>query len=384
MTQGLTLTKCILILVILVILVILLVSSMGRCPCLPNRVRCLGNAKHMFASVRTYAAAWDGWTHPDPDYYVKLWQYPLSSEAPPAGQYNAAQARLVKDFRCPSDKCPRLNAHGYYSSYRFLLPGCRLTDIQNPEKTPAVVEVGRRHPSDGVSGGYRSSFSVVFADGHAIMATPEDGLNMPQAYVPGMRCITWYTTTPSALFNALKAMPDLDTSNTTLQAAKPARERTLATGCLSYDGDDWAWIAEDWKDPDGKKRVVANEEHEVPANCVIRWEGYWKVPQDGTNPKSPIRLRGDWFEPQKGWLWLDVNDNNTIDPKETLADQTVTLEAGRKYRLVVLWSNENSNFSRARVLWHYDRPEEANRWRSLSYAECSHEPGVTYDDGQSR
>jgi hypothetical protein len=338
---------------------------------------CVGIARAIFFNTRAYATSWDGWTHPDPDYYVKLAGYPLRNEGPPVGKCDPVAAKLVKDFRCPLDNSPRLNRHGYYSSHWYLLPGCRLTDIQNPEKTPVVVGVYRRHQSPGSEPDDRTSFHVVFADGHWILAKPGD-IDAPQACVPGVACFAWYTTTPATLFDALKTMPDIDLQNAALQAAKRVRSSAQAAGCLSYDSDDWAWIADDWRDPDGNRRVIASEGHDVPANCVIRWEGYWKFPQDGTDPKSAVRLLGDWFDPRRGWLWLDLNDNNVIEPKETLSDQTITLEANRKYRLVVLWYNGISSVCRTRVLWHYDRLGESGNWKSLSYAECFHEPGATY------
>jgi hypothetical protein len=371
-TQGLTLAEWLFILAILTIIVGIVVAELALRSC---DVRCLSIARRISVSIRVYANSWDGYAPPDPDYYVELAGFPLR-EGSPGGPYNPDQARRVTDFRCPLDKNPRLTRHGYYSSYCFE-PWAFLGGIgQDPTLTPMLIEVGRRHR---VPGTQQTSFSVVFLDLSARLAIPANILLMHHALEPGMPCIAWHTTAPAALFDALKTMPDIDLSNDALRTAKLMFSEALTNGCLSYDSDGWAWFADQWRDPDGGKHIVVNADcHELPANCVVRWEGFWKVPQDGANSESTIRLRGDWFGPQRGWLWLDANDNNVIEPKETLPDQAVTLEANRKYRLVVLWYNDNSNSCRARVLWRYDRPGETNYWMRLPYADCFHEPGATY------
>jgi hypothetical protein len=69
------------------------------------------------AMLRAYSMNWNGWTHPDPDYYFKMGGRPLQDE----GGYDPIRASKVNDFVCPDDDRPVMTKHGYRSSY-FVMP----------------------------------------------------------------------------------------------------------------------------------------------------------------------------------------------------------------------------------------------------------------------
>jgi hypothetical protein len=117
-------------------------------------------------------------------------------------------------------------------------------------------------------------------------------------------------------------------------------------------------------------RVLVGDGHEVPTNCVLRWQGDFKFPGTDAGAWSQVRLRGDWSPADAGWLWFDTNGNKTIEPSETLADQTLVLEAEGTYRVVVLWHNERSEQGSVRVRWRKERDGETADWKFLAYDQC--------------
>ena len=130
---------------------------------------CLSQARVIAGAMRAYASNWDGWTNPDPCYYVKEFGYKLSSESgyhdedppwyvPGAANPTRSQRRAesIREFRCPLDKRPILHAHGIPTSYQVCAPftGYNIMDSRmNLNRVLAVAEVGERHPLRGRPGG---------------------------------------------------------------------------------------------------------------------------------------------------------------------------------------------------------------------------------------
>ena len=77
---------------------------------------CMSKARSIVALMRAYSTNWDGWTHPDPEYYVKLSGHPLKGET----GYQRVRAARVKDFLCPLDDEPAKNRHGYPTSFEVM------------------------------------------------------------------------------------------------------------------------------------------------------------------------------------------------------------------------------------------------------------------------
>lgn len=172
----------VIVLVILLLLVAVLgvphfCSASGKALCM----YCMSKARTIANVPRTYASNWDGWTHPDPTYYVKEFGYRLTSEpgyfegefpwyVPDAKTPTKSQvyASKVKDFRCPQDPAPALRAHGISSSYQVMpvFAGGNIMNLgQSAPTTLVVAEVGERHPSEDVS----RQGHYVYADLHATL-----------------------------------------------------------------------------------------------------------------------------------------------------------------------------------------------------------------------
>lgn len=145
---------------------------------------CINRAKRIANAIRLYSARYDGWTNPDPDYYVKLAKYKLKDES----GYDPAFAARVKDFICPADGAPEPNSHGYRSSYVVVGPD-RGQNFQRlsaeAAQVPLVVEKGKRHPVAG-----KLVANYVFADLHA-------STGGPPVYMSGARARAWYGSTSS-------------------------------------------------------------------------------------------------------------------------------------------------------------------------------------------
>jgi len=143
--------------------------------------QCMHKARWIAHAVLTYSANWPDCTIEDPDFYVKLFGYPLNTERgwcndePPwytPGAKKPTQSQVyaseVKDFVCPVDTDPGLNTHGYPSSYRvhYSPRALRAMILDRDVKSSRLVlvsEIGNRHPIDNKTlGGF-----YVFADGHS-------------------------------------------------------------------------------------------------------------------------------------------------------------------------------------------------------------------------
>lgn len=143
--------------------------------------QCPSKARSIAQALLTYSANWPDCTIEDPDFYVKLFGYPLNTERgwcndkPPwytPGAKKPTQSQVyaseVKDFVCPVDTDPGLNTHGYPSSYRvhYSPRALRAMILERDVKSSRLVlvsEIGNRHPIDNKTlGGF-----YVFADGHS-------------------------------------------------------------------------------------------------------------------------------------------------------------------------------------------------------------------------
>lgn len=172
----------ILVTVLIPIAIPVLLNLMDR-PRFSADTDCQGRARAIATAVLAYAHLYDGWTHPDPDYYVKLFGHRLSSEPGYYGEnapwYDAGAANPgpsqryaagIGDFCCPLDKIPGPNKHGICSSYQLApgMAGVNLNSIPgDPMSILVVTEVGERHPKKGKKA--KQKGYCVYADLHVTL-----------------------------------------------------------------------------------------------------------------------------------------------------------------------------------------------------------------------
>jgi hypothetical protein len=72
----------------------------------------MARARGIVVNIRVYSTSWQGWTHDDPGYYIKLMGHALKDEQ----GYSPNAAARVKDFICNVDPNPAFNSQGYRSS----------------------------------------------------------------------------------------------------------------------------------------------------------------------------------------------------------------------------------------------------------------------------
>jgi len=183
-SSGLTFVEA---LVALAVLVALLVFTVLLTRSARHTAECREKALKIAAALRTYASNWDGWSHHDPEAYVKEFGYRLSHETgyfeeePPwiapdgaAPTRSQRRAAAIRDFTCPADPSPAITKHGIPSSYkaRALFSGSSIMSLTGEARDIlAVHEVGQRHWGAGNSEGPGSH--CVFADLHAELLNKE-------------------------------------------------------------------------------------------------------------------------------------------------------------------------------------------------------------------
>jgi len=176
-SAGLTFVEA---LVALAVVVALLVFTVLLTRSARHTAECRENALKIAAALRTYASNWNGWSHHDPEAYVKEFGYRLSHETgyfeeePPwiasdgaAPTRSQMRAAAVPDFTCPADPSPATTKHGIPSSYkaRALFSGSSIMNLTAAARDIlAVHEVGQRHCGAGSGEGPGSH--CVFADLH--------------------------------------------------------------------------------------------------------------------------------------------------------------------------------------------------------------------------
>jgi hypothetical protein len=110
-SAGVLLNLLVIVVIVLVLAALILPALQKASSASPHR-GCMSKVRGIPAAIRAYAALWGGWTHPDPDYYIKLYGFKLSHE----NGWAPNGYRTSKDLLCPIDDSPRL-AHGVRTSY---------------------------------------------------------------------------------------------------------------------------------------------------------------------------------------------------------------------------------------------------------------------------
>jgi prepilin-type N-terminal cleavage/methylation domain-containing protein len=294
--SGFTLIELIVVVTIIAILAALIVPALQRAQAAAMTRRCMGLAKAIASTARTYANSWNGYTNPDPDYFIKEYKYKLASEegyfaGDKAGQWydptgakisqSQAYAARIRDFCCPVDNTPPVNAHGIPSSYRIMstFAGMNVMNTLVPTSQILVLrEIGKRHPIPGQ--GSVLEGHLVFADMHAVQKSPP--------YISGLRVRAWNTTDIGrAITDTIPTRPNYDDIWT-----------------ASMEDQNWTWLpnigASNWGQPG-----------DAAADTItIRWDGFLVPPRSGD---YDIYFRQD----DNVWIWLDLNQNTQVDAGET-------------------------------------------------------------------
>jgi prepilin-type N-terminal cleavage/methylation domain-containing protein len=345
---GFTLIELMIVVTILAILAALLIPALGRAQAQAQKTRCLGTAKSIATTTRTYATTWDGWTHPDPSYYIKLLGRPLYGDPTfPINDNNAINvAKAVKDFRCPADSSPALNFHNYFSSYAFLLPSTNLMAVESASLM--VTEKGTRHPSKGTGA---LSFNTVYVDGSGGLAADRaGGASYDPATAQGALYYAWTSTNPGGVLPLLQT-PTLDVAKLQGQATMVA-VGTMASGAFGWDWTGWQWLADKWtKYPADIFNSNNNAAYKAVRNAVIRWDGYMTFKDMGNNTDGNVKASyyhiWIWAGNYGQWLWIDFNSNDKVDTEEVWTGDrwaTMLIKDG-KYKYVNLWYNNATHLT---------------------------------------
>lgn len=275
-----TLIELMVVVTIIAILAALVIPALQKAQAKSMGMRCLSISRSIAASIRNYAANWNGWTNPDRESYVKEFGYRLNSEVGYFGEAADAWAgdtssqsyqfasEKIKDFRCPVDEGPEINRHAIRTSYSVTsaFGGSNVMNMTGEaNRTLAVKEVGSaRHPLEG-----DMERSYVFADLSATLGYRGPALN-------GARMRVWNANTTSYR----------DVAESSLTAPNYEEEYTGEW----YQYDDWSHVrlngllgtasSNDWyPSPQG---AASYGRFQYPLNVTMRLDGVVKFPADGT------------------------------------------------------------------------------------------------------
>ena len=291
--RAFTLIELMVVVTIIAILAALIVPALQKAQAKAMAMNCLSRAKSIATSVRTYASSWDGWTNPDPQYYVKLMGFRidipssagtgqetigyLNNDAPGWASDSTTQsyrhAQSLGDLMCPVDESPRTTKHAIRSSYAVtsFFAGDNIMNNQMPSnEILAVSEVGKRHPRSGGAGGDVNDGHYVYADLHATLGYTGPAL-------AGSKLRVWHQSSDAGIRNiAESALPE------------PLFEEIYASDW--HLPMDWSWgrlegllgsaANNDWYPiPRGG---ASNGRNQYPLNFCVRLDGILHLPVTGT------------------------------------------------------------------------------------------------------
>jgi hypothetical protein len=262
-------------------------------------LQCVTNAEKIALAIRMYAANWEGWQHPDPDYYVKLLDHPLKGEK----GYDPLSASKVEDFLCPLDDDRYLNRHGYPSSYVVVTPLFRGSSIMSftgdPYRIVLVAEQGRRHP-------FKSADMTGRRHDPSVERSPDlEAVNI----TPGLRALIGFQ--PKDLWVGHMKVRAWEEEGTAWKMVTSSRLKRVPL----FRGF-WAYVAalrnKDWTYPNKYEWMESGLPPNLPKKMIARWDGTvkFRVKED---IHFAIQSSGQFF------FWLDTNNDGKQQDNETVS-----------------------------------------------------------------
>lgn len=293
--HAFTLIELMVVVAIIAVLAALIVPALQKAQTAAAARSCMSKVRGIPATLRAYAASWDGWTHPDPIYYLKLSGFKLSQDVPPADLANvfATQAQS-KNWACPLDSSPSQKSNGVKSSY--IVTGTfagnnimALTEEAN--RILAAVESGSRHPlPNSLTNDLDAHYA--FADGTATLGIPP---GLPG--IPGVNVRLFNQATASGVDGKESELPSPVFQTILSGGVTDWNENTFfAMAKNASGGKIAAWDKYNSAMTDSRRAgSTYGSSENTPTGLVVRLDGVIKFP-------SP----GDWFiggYGNRGWRY---------------------------------------------------------------------------------
>ncbi|MDA0838609.1 MAG: prepilin-type N-terminal cleavage/methylation domain-containing protein [Planctomycetota bacterium] len=361
--SGFSLLELLVVVVIIIILAGLIVPMIGAASRRAMDQSCQNQGKQIASVVSIYSVSSKGFTPSDADYYVKLvglklrteygyfWCDPPGSPSCPYDPREAPDlwakdgtspsyryASKLGDLTCPIDATPMKTKHIVPSSYQLLMTGENLMDVEDLSKRLLVRELGSRHEDQGsdANPGGGKTYHVVFADGHAELATRTE-------YLPGLAVACWQfsdnTRWSKVKDNTIQDLPHFTT----------VWSKSLTESRFDFLPQVGTWVNTD--------PATGAQIPDKPDNLMIRMDGFIEFPSPGTWRFVAMAV-------EKIYLWIDLNENGIPDGSESQERTNIGnltnmitlngIQTGKKYPFLLcyreqtgkqyfnlFWSNDN-------------------------------------------
>jgi prepilin-type N-terminal cleavage/methylation domain-containing protein len=360
--SAFTLIELMVVVAIIAVLAALIVPALQKAQTAAAARSCMSKIRGFPAGLRSYSASWEGWTHPDSDYYMVLVGFQLKSApafnpgAPPV--FNAALFERTKSEQsqsrtlvCPLDGNPTASSQGVKTSYKISgdFIGKNIMALTGQaNQILCGIERSALHPVPGEL--------EVKLDRHLSYADGTASLGYSGPAFPGVS-LKIFNSNKTALFTVPPSelpTPDVETSVSS-GAHIMSSGKDFLNLAINTDIVDWTTKA-----PDGdysKRRPVSDNNNHIDMlqNFVIRIDGIMKMsePADwvvgiyherydrarhamsstgsaGATSATPL---GSWKNGQHHWQGSHAHSiqRGRQTNHGTARNQTVTSTAGEPY-----------------------------------------------------
>ena len=270
--KAFTLIELMVVVAIIAVLAALIVPALQKAQTAAAGRACMAKIRGFPATLRAYSTSWEGWTHADKDYYIKLAGFQLSWET----GFNAGiKSRQTQDktLICPVDGNAGATDHGVRTSYRITgdFVGANLMAMTgDASKILCGIEKGKRHPIPGTL--------TVTLEGHYSYADGTATLGYPGPALPGMNVRVYNSSSDSAFSVPEADLPD-PLGDTTISGGgyfQTMAQWTAWGDSLQDDVADWSW------DPAKPSTNRTDLRHtNTLKNFMYRFDGILKFPSAG-------------------------------------------------------------------------------------------------------
>jgi len=308
-SRAFTLIELMVVVAIIAVLAALIVPALQKAQTAAAGRSCMAKVRGIPASIRAYATSWDGWTNPDPIYYLKLSGFELSQDVLVAGRVPGSaltsgetndianvysKQAQSKNWACPVDSSPSQKSNGVKSSYVVTgtFAGNNIMALtEDANRILAAVESGTRHPiPNSVTSELDGHYA--FADGSATLGIPPSlpgipGVNIRlfnQGSASGVDGTE--SSLPSPVFQSILSGGDTNWNENTFFA--------MAANASGGKIPEWDKYNSSQTDSRRAGSTYGSSEN-TPTNLVVRLDGVIKFPAEG-----------DWFiggYGNRGWRY---------------------------------------------------------------------------------